>query len=222
MARVANLLTRGNTKLGESIHAWSIPAVDTCPGRTRLCESVCYATNGRFRTHRVQELLHENLDASLQKGFEGKVVKEINRRGVSVLRVHVAGDFYDPAYAEKWLRIARRSKRTKFYAYTRSWRLGEYREVLSEIASLRNFHLWFSVDKESGLPREVPEGVRLAFLQTEEGDDPGDVDLVFRTAALRSSPARRVGLALVCPTEQGASESGDRSCTSCRRCFSTP
>jgi hypothetical protein len=222
MARVINLLTRGNTKLGESIHAWSIPAVDTCPGRTRLCESVCYATAGRFRTYRVQELLQENLDASLQKDFESRLVKEIIRRGVSVLRVHVSGDFYDPSYAMKWVRVARRSKRTKLYAYTRCWRLEEYREVLSEMASLRNFHLWFSVDRESGLPETTPPRVRLAFLQTEEADDPGDVDLVFRTPALRSTRVRRIGLSLVCPTEQGASESGDRSCTSCRRCFSRP
>jgi Gene product 88 len=222
MARVANLLTRGNTKLGESIHAWSIPAVDTCPGRTRLCESVCYATGGRFRTHRVQELLQENLDQSLRKDFEARVVKEINRRGVSVLRVHVSGDFYDPSYARKWLNVARRSRRTTFYAYTRSWRLEEYRDVLSEMASMLNFHIWFSVDRETGTPEVVPLRVRLAFLQTEEGDDPGDVDLVFRTPALRSTRVRRIGLSLVCPTEQGASEAGDRSCTSCRRCFSRP
>ena len=88
MARAANLLTRGNGKLGEPIHAWSIPAIDTCPGRTRLCEPVCYATAGRFRAHRVQDQLQANLDEPLKEGFEGKVVREINRRGVSAL-IHV-------------------------------------------------------------------------------------------------------------------------------------
>ena len=38
MGTVPNLLGKGNGKLGENIHTWSIPAVDTCPGRSPLCE----------------------------------------------------------------------------------------------------------------------------------------------------------------------------------------
>jgi hypothetical protein len=34
MPFICNLLTRGNGKLGEGIHVWSLPAVETCPGRT--------------------------------------------------------------------------------------------------------------------------------------------------------------------------------------------
>jgi hypothetical protein len=38
-----NLLVRGNRKLGESVHSFSVPAVDTCPGRSAPCERACYA-----------------------------------------------------------------------------------------------------------------------------------------------------------------------------------
>ena len=61
---VRNLLTRGNGKLGEGIHAWSIPAIETCPGRSALCERVGYAREGRFRTQFMQDRLAENLDAA--------------------------------------------------------------------------------------------------------------------------------------------------------------
>lgn len=43
MSTIRNLLTRGNGKLGEGIRAWSLPAVETCPGRSDLCARVCYA-----------------------------------------------------------------------------------------------------------------------------------------------------------------------------------
>src|SRR5262245_6139985 len=110
MTRVNNLLSRGNTKLGEGIHSWSIPAVGTCPGRTSLCESVCYARTGRFQTQLVQDRLQANLGACLQDDFEDRIVKEIKRRGIHTVRVHVAGDFYSPEYTAKWVRIARRCR----------------------------------------------------------------------------------------------------------------
>ena len=37
LPHVPNLLTRGNGKLGEGIYAWSLPAIDTCPGHSGLC-----------------------------------------------------------------------------------------------------------------------------------------------------------------------------------------
>jgi len=43
VSTIRNLLTRGNGKLGEGIRAWSLPAVETCPGRSDLCARVCYA-----------------------------------------------------------------------------------------------------------------------------------------------------------------------------------
>lgn len=222
MKKQKNLLQRGNSKLGESVHTWSIPAVTTCPGRTQLCTRCCYANAGRYRTHTMHDKLQANLDASLDRNFEARLVKEIVRRGVYVLRVGVAGDFYSPDYTRKWLRIARRCRRTVFYAYTRSWRLPEYQEVLAELAALSNFYLWFSVDAESGMPATVPEGVRLAFLQVAVDDDPAGSHLVFRTRDLRHTPLRRLGLVTICPTENAITQSEDKSCTSCRICFSEP
>ncbi len=90
---------------------------------------------------------------------------------------------------------------------------------MKDLASLKNFHLWWSVDAETGLPDEVPEGVELAYLQRETTDDPQDAKVVFRVKHLRKTPAKRVGLAIICTTETGLPSADNATCTSCRRCF---
>jgi hypothetical protein len=215
-----NLLTRGNGKLGEGIHAWSVPAVETCPGRSALCQSVCYALAGRFRTRMVQDRLQDNLDAALADDFVSRVVAEVRRRGVHTLRVHVSGDFFSTDYARKWLDVARHCKRTTFYAYTRSWRVADIYLVLADLASLRNVRLWFSCDAETGIPANVPDSVGLAYLQHEATEVPDGAKLVFRVKHLRKVPATRIGLALVCATETGLPQASAATCTSCQRCYS--
>jgi hypothetical protein len=221
--RPRNLLARGNRKLGESIHAWSIPAVDTCPGRSARCERCCYARSGHFCWPQVQERLRQNLDAAQAEGFERLLAAEVRRRRVHTLRVHVAGDFYSPQYTRKWLGIARRCPRTTFYAYTRSWRVAELAPVLAELAALPNVRLWYSADRETGLPPWRPPGVEVAYLQTEPGEEiPEGVGVIFRVGHLRRERRRRVGLAVVCPTETGLPRAAQHTCTSCGRCFDRP
>jgi hypothetical protein len=184
-----------------------------------VCESVCYARTGRFRTQLVQSRLQANLDACLLDGFEDRIVKEIRRRGIHTVRVHVAGDFFSADYAGKWVRIARRCRQTRFYCYTRSWRVTTILPALAEFASLKNSRVWWSVDAETGIPEGVPANVQLAFLQREGSDDPHGARVVFRVRHLQNTPARRIGLATVCPNETGLPQAADVTCTSCRRCI---
>jgi hypothetical protein len=64
----------------------------------------------------------------------------------------------------------------------------------------------------------MPEGVRVAWLQ-EEADEPvpEGVDLIFRVHRLRRRPAKRIGLTLVCPVEQGSG--AGTTCTACGVCW---
>src|SRR5262249_30392029 len=162
----------------EAIHTWSLPAVITCPGRSALCERHCYARSGRYRTSTVRDVLGENLEAATEPGFEARMVREIRRRGVRVCRWHVSGDFLDAEYAKASLAVFRRCPRTKFYGYTRSWRVAGILPVLARMAALRNVELWFSCDAETGIPHTIPDGVKLCWLMTEEGDVADGVDLV--------------------------------------------
>ena len=211
------VLVRGNDKIGQQIFAFNLPAVDTCPGMSSACSS-CYAQRGRWTFAKVQESLHRNWEASRHPFFAERMIREIRKRRVHVVRIHASGDFYSVSYIRAWLRIARNCPWVTFYAYTRSWRLSGLRVELEELAALSNVRLWYSADRDTGMPTELPEGVRVAWLQ-EDADDPipGGVDLVFRIHRLRRQPAKRIGLTLVCPVEQGSGNS--TTCTSCGLCW---
>jgi hypothetical protein len=56
----------------------------------------------------------------------------------------------------------------RFFAYSRSWRVEKIRPLLYAFGALPNVKLWLSADKDSGLPADVPEGIRVAWLQVDE------------------------------------------------------
>jgi len=209
------LLQQGNSKLGRAIHVWSIPAVDTCPGSTVICRSLCYATRHRFRFDSVKRRLAWNLRQSRRSDFVERMITEIRSSGVLVLRVHVAGDFYDAEYVRKWLAIIKRSPRARFYSYSRSWRIASIASALEELAACSAMRLWYSVDDESGIPATVPPAVRIAYLQTTSATLPSGADLVFRPQRLRSLPA----LPIVCDSETVSGKQLAVTCGSCGRCF---
>jgi hypothetical protein len=215
MSNVLNLLQQGNTKLGENIYHFSIPAWQTCPGRSAACRA-CYAMQGRYRIHMVQDALQRCYQASLEEDFAQRMIREVHRRWCRVVRIHVAGDYFSAEYAEKWLEIIRRCPDTTFYAYTRSWRVADIFSVLVEMASLDNFRLWFSADSDTGTP-PVVEGVRVAWMMQTAEELIEDADLIFRDKPLRQEKVRRIGLTLVCPTESGSDTYTD--CGVCKFCW---
>jgi hypothetical protein len=211
------LLSQGNDKMGSSIHSWSIPAVRTCPGSSPTCRGVCYATHGRFVTDKVKALMRWRLEQSRQADFSGRMVEEIFRRGVLVCRVHVAGDFYSPDYVTKWIEVAARSPKTRFFAYTRSWRVERIEPVLRAFAGLDNVRLWYSADRDTGYPPSVPEGVRVAWLQVSETETCEPADLAFQVRRLR-----RLALPMavpVCPQELPEGKERGVCCANCQICF---
>ncbi|MBL9085152.1 MAG: hypothetical protein JNK76_25325 [Planctomycetales bacterium] len=209
------LLQHGNSKLGRAIHVWSIPALDTCPGSTAVCRELCYATRHRFRFDSVRRRLAWNRRQCDRPDFVERMVAEIRSSGVLVLRLHVAGDFYDAEYVGKWTAIVKRSPRVRFYGYTRSWRVASISHALEELAALGGVRLWWSVDEESGIPTNVPPTVRFAYLQTSSAAPPPSVDLVFRPPRLRSLPE----LPVVCDHETPSGRMLGVTCGSCGRCF---
>ena len=209
------LLQLGNSKLGRAIHVWSIPAIDTCPGSTELCRNLCYALRHRFRFDSVKRRLAWNLRQSRRIDFVERMIAEIRSGGVLVLRLHVAGDFYDAEYVRKWLTIVKRSPRARFYGYSRSWLVPASVPALEELAACSAMRLWYSVDDESGVPPTVPPFVRVAYLQTTSAKLPSDVDLVFRPHRLRTLPE----LPIVCDSETVAGKQLAVTCGSCGRCF---
>jgi hypothetical protein len=227
-ASAPSLLARpSNTKLGKAIYSFSVPAVATCPGRTDRCSRDCYATRGFFRMPNVAAAHAANLRAARRPDFARRMTRAIDDAMARVVRVHVAGDFFAPAYVASWIEVARKSPGCLFYAYTRSWRVPWLLAPLLDLADLPNVQLWFSTDGETG-PAPIAPGVRTAHLVTDAFDEamtPAGTDLVFRERRhelVRQGQVKRIAGARVCPVEQGAGMQERVTCSSCRICWRPP
>lgn len=215
------MLTPGNLKLGgRCIWGFALPSgtPDVCPGRSPTCSTHCYAVAVERYRPAVAARYRRNLHASRRRDFVRRIVALLIAHRVRIVRIHTGGDFYSPRYARKWLAIMRRSSRVVFYFYTRSWRIPEIRAIIDRMSTLPNCVAWFSCDVDTGLPVDVPAGVRLAWLSITPGDPPAGVDLVFRVRTLRQSPAPPGG-SPVCPAEDGVPRPRRVTCDVCGRCW---
>ena len=72
--------------------------------------------------------------------------------------------------------------------------------ALVALADRPNVRVWFSCDAETGLPLDLPPGVRVAYLQTNHHKEPTG-DLIFRVRPLRRLPTSYPPLSVLCPSE---------------------
>ena len=210
------MLTPGNRKLGPHlIWGFGLPSgtAQVCPGLSPTCRRHCYAVRLEQYRPTAAARYRANLAASRAKGFARRVRAFLIAHHVRVVRVHTGGEFYSARYARKWLAVMRKSRRVRFFLYTRGWRLPAIKAVIDEIAGLPNVRVWYSCDRDTGVPADVPPTVRLAWLMTDEADlPPLGCHLVFRVHRLRADPNATAGGVQVCPAEDG-----DRP-TTCDRC----
>jgi hypothetical protein len=214
------MLTAGNRKLGRH-HIWSfsLPSVATCPGASPACLTHCYARGfERYRPAAVARY-RRNFALSRRRDFARRVRAFLVAHAVRLVRVHVGGDFDSAEYAGKWLHVIARSRRTRFYFYTRSWRVPSIKAVIDRMAALPNCRAWYSADRDTGVPADLPPGVRVAWMQTAPADlPPSPVDLVFRVRPLRSAPPLAGG-PFVCPAEDGVPRTPPPTCERCGHCW---
>jgi hypothetical protein len=129
----------GNAKLSKAIATFSIPAGHTCPfakeclskanrvtGRIKdgkHCRFRCFAASQETVWSSVRKARWTNLDL-LRKanGIENmaNLIQQSLPFGVTIVRIHVAGDFYSEKYFLAWLNVALNNPMTLFYAYTKS------------------------------------------------------------------------------------------------------
>lgn len=131
-----NLLGTGNSKLVKTakkfdvkINNFSIPAGNdkksgkiTCPF-AGSCIKLCYAKKGAYRWGNVERALTRRYESSKEENFVDRITWELSRikKNKQVyIRIHDSGDFYSPAYFNKWVEIAMQNRDVRFYAYTKS------------------------------------------------------------------------------------------------------
>lgn len=153
-----------NAKLGPNVYTYSLPAGKdhSCPGSTSLCEEFCYAK----RIGGVVGYIHRE---NLKRGPEGLPEIPLD---CELLRIHVSGDFYSEAYVRAWIHRLRARRHevqgngpaVRAFAYTRSWRVPELLESLTQLRDLSNMQLFASVDDETG---PAPAGWRVAHIRED-------------------------------------------------------
>lgn len=171
------LLKKGsNTKLGKSIASFNLPAITTCPGRTRLCEGMCYADKGFYNMPNVKRSNEAGEAAARSSVFVEEITKElVASKTIRAVRIHASGDFYSPEYLGDWITIAANNPEVKFWAYTRCWRLDEFKMPLAVFGQMPNVQLFASLDDEiKDLGEEPPQWMRTADLVQHWDNTPKD------------------------------------------------
>ena len=127
---------------------WNIPAVETCPWRTKHCEADCYALKcERYTSCRNRRQMH--YEVSKREDFVEIMTKqieyELNRKKYQnktiFFRIHESGDFYNYEYLVKWYQITKNfvGRNIIFEAYTKSLPLFDklYREYGRENVNIK-------------------------------------------------------------------------------------
>lgn len=170
MINEANLLKfgQGNSKLAPNIFTFSLPAGFTCPGALNCLSKAVEQPDGSYKlvdgkdvTHRCFAAIDEALKPSVRNArwhnfnlVRGKTKEQIVElitmslpgvRWSYMVRIHVAGDFFNQTYFDAWLEVAKNNPKIIFYAYTKSipfWieRMGEIPSNLKMVASFGGKH----------------------------------------------------------------------------------
>ena len=183
----------------------------------------CYAQSGRYLFPAVIERLAWNYSQAQRGDFAEKMIREARRKGCLAVRVHASGDVFSADYASAWSEVFAACPNVRFWSYSRSWASLEIWPSLRAWAGFKNVRLWLSCDAFIGLPPDVPQGARVAWLMTRADEDVPKVDLVFRIRRLRALPTS-IGLRVlpVCPNEVTTgkeSRNAEVTCGSCFRCL---
>lgn len=135
---------KGNAKLGDEIHTFSLPAGYTCPGASQCLAYSdqatgkikdgkdqlfrCFAASDESRYPSVRESRWRNFNLLRKAGSRSEMANLIHAsipKKAKVVRIHVGGDFFSEDYFLAWCDAALRHQLVRFYAYTKSlhiWR----------------------------------------------------------------------------------------------------
>lgn len=158
-----NYLTQGNWETGPEVYLFNLPIDKTCRP-TAWCQKNCYGKKGNYARFKrgIALALEKRYELSLSDEFAETITKEIGRRKISLVRVHVTGDFYSDEYVRKWIRIAANCPQTLFRTTTKR---RDLRAAILELHSLPNFNIRESLDPSRSEPAM---GLPIAAIETLE------------------------------------------------------
>ena len=195
-------LEPGNRKTGQfgsryhTVLVWNLPAVGTCPGASDWCLGCCYNADPRTEVFPVDRWKKNwGWYISNSSALRSRILSQLAAAAQPcAVRIHSSGDFFSNDYIRFWIDIIRHARDTRFWGYTRSWRIDDLRPALEELRTEPNMQLFASWDDT--MP-PAPAGWRTSVV----------VDVTVADAA--SLPP------LVCPEQTGARS----NCASCGFCL---
>jgi len=129
----------GNAKLSKAIATFSLPAGHACPWALEChsradritgkitdgkhCRFRCFAASNESTYRNVRQTRWDNLDKLKAAGSVENMAKLIQDSlpwGLTMVRVHVSGDFYCEKYFLAWLNVAYNNPLVTFYGYTKA------------------------------------------------------------------------------------------------------
>ncbi len=144
-----NLLTQNSKikktskKFGVRLFNFGIPAYKSVSGKITCpfagdCVKFCYAQKGAYIWSNVKPAFEKRYELTKTDDFVNKMNEEIAKKKPDYVRVHDSGDYYSPAYLQKWLAVAIHNPRVRFYSYTNSV------EMLKNVTLPANYDIIFS------------------------------------------------------------------------------
>lgn len=128
-----------------------LPCIDTCPGATSVCKSVCYAKRGFMIMPNAVKVYQDNYDAIrfclVTGGIDfcaRQLVGEIKKNNKSgYFRWNISGDIFNKEYSTVINLVALLLPEIKFWIYTRSF------EFIASSIIPENLQLIASFDKDN-------------------------------------------------------------------------
>ena len=130
---------KGNAKLDKKIYTFSLPAGHSCPFalicKTKADPMTGKITDGpdsKFRCFAASaEALYPSVRKARWHNFEllreakslenmAALIDSSLHKNASIVRIHVAGDFFNEQYFKAWVHVAKLRPEVIFYAYTTS------------------------------------------------------------------------------------------------------
>jgi hypothetical protein len=129
---------KGNSKLHKGIFTFSLPSGHTCPfadiclvKSDKVTGKLTYGKNNKFGCFAASaEMQYKNVRNARWHNFDllrkldelkmtNLILKSIPNKA-QIIRVHVAGDFFNQSYFNAWINVANKRRDVIFYAYTKS------------------------------------------------------------------------------------------------------
>jgi len=171
--KVANAVSP-NGKTPKMANTFGLPSGKkySCPGATRVCESICYAGKLEKIFKGVKTVVLHNWELLRNANSETMIAlidemivdfnKECDKKNAPKLfRIHWDGDFFNDIYTYAWRTVILNHPDIQFWVYTRT------KNSAIILKDIPNLSLYFSSDEaniKTGIDLKLNHGIRMAYL----------------------------------------------------------